>query len=223
MKIAIIGTAPHRAQAPFQEEGWEIWACSPGNMNLPRWDYWFEVHDLRWFLNNEGTEGYMEWLRGKAGPQVVMMNPGQAEWAAPCQAFPRAEVLAEWCPDLMTSSIAWMLAWAIMKKPEEIGIWGVDMAQPSEYGGQRPALKTLMWEARKRGIKLVLPAASDLLLPSKCYGDYLSPVGEKMERQQQDLLARIAEAEAKRAEADRSVAALRGALGQVVYVRDTFG
>lgn len=86
-----------------------------------------------------------------------------------------------------TNSISWMLAIAIMELAPEtngkravspeatIGVFGVDMmvagGQGSEYGWQRPSCEWLLGWARGAGIRVVLPAESDLLKTAFQYGD----------------------------------------------------
>lgn len=223
--IAIVGTAPaHRLQAPFNDPAWEVWACGPANMDLPRWDKWFEVHDLDYTkAHPDKSAAYLAWLLANQGPKIVAMHQQPAYGTDKCAAYPRAEVLAEFPEDLMTSSIAWMLALAIMQKPKAIGVWGVDMAQTDEYAYQRPACKVLMWEAGRRGIDVVLPTGCDLLLPSRVYGRTPNPLAVKVAQDQAEYRARLARAEQQLAQAQQEVTALRAVLQYADYIKATFG
>src|SRR5262245_29911805 len=71
LKIAIVGTAPSsRGLAPFNDPSWQIWVCSPGNMNaVPRVDAWFEIHsNLLWPECRSYGEPYVNWLRQQTFP-----------------------------------------------------------------------------------------------------------------------------------------------------------
>jgi hypothetical protein len=63
------------------------------------------------------------------------------------------------CPYMFTSSIAYMLAKAILDCEREgighIGIWGVMQASENEYVYQRPGIQYFITEAMKRGIKVI--------------------------------------------------------------------
>ena len=64
LKVAIVGTAPSsRLLAPFNDPSWQIWVCSPGNMNtVPRVDVWFEIHNnLTWPENQHYGLPYLDW------------------------------------------------------------------------------------------------------------------------------------------------------------------
>jgi hypothetical protein len=63
-----------------------------------------------------------------------------------------------------------MIAMAVMEGYEEIGVYGVDMAQNTEYDHQRPSCEYFLGFARGRGIKVTLPKTSDLLQCRWLYG-----------------------------------------------------
>lgn len=63
------------------------------------------------------------------------------------------------CPTMFTSSIAYMLAKAIVDCEAEgirqIGLWGIMQASEGEYAYQRPGIQYFLHEAMKRGIKVI--------------------------------------------------------------------
>lgn len=63
----------------------------------------------------------------------------------------------------LESSIAYMLAQAVLERVDRIGIWGVDLHCESEYAYQRPNLEYLIGLARGFGIKVFIPPHSALL------------------------------------------------------------
>ena len=76
MKVAIIGTAPSsRMLAPFDDDSFEIWACSPyfnietrTFCDLPRMTKFFELHEwdepaLVDKLREAQADGYKRWLK----------------------------------------------------------------------------------------------------------------------------------------------------------------
>ncbi len=93
----------------------------------------------------------------------------------PSVAYPKEE-LEKAFPDgqYQTSSISWMIALAMLEKFEEIHVYGVDMAQDTEWAEQRPACEYWIGLARGMGIKVYVPPTSDLL---KAIGQYGWPEG----------------------------------------------
>lgn len=155
MKIALVGCAPSYTDAPFRDPEWTVWACSSKNMRaLPRWDAWFELHVPL------GPNHYVEWLRTL--PIVYVREaaglPGEA-------LYPEADMRARFGPYFFTSSIAYMFALAITRKPEMIGLWGVEMATSGEYAGQRPGCHYFTQMARNEGIDVEVPDGCGLLAP----------------------------------------------------------
>jgi hypothetical protein len=63
----------------------------------------------------------------------------------------------------LESSIAYMVALAMLERVDRIGIWGVDLHCDSEYAYQRPNLEYLIGMARGMGIKVFVPPQSALL------------------------------------------------------------
>ena len=62
----------------------------------------------------------------------------------------------------LESSIAYMLALAVLEKVDRVGIWGVDLHCESEYSYQRPNLEYVIGLARAKGVKVYGIGAKDL-------------------------------------------------------------
>lgn len=69
-------------------------------------------------------------------------------------------------PWAFRSSIAWMLAKAIVdcerEKIPAIGLWGILQSSETEYEGQRQSTQYFLWEARRRGIEVLVAPESRL-------------------------------------------------------------
>src|ERR1700719_2764774 len=77
MRVAIVGTCPSsRMLAPFDDNSWEIWTCSPDNVGkLPRITRWFELHgDLGWENPPEWEEKFINWLNSQDFPLYVQLK-----------------------------------------------------------------------------------------------------------------------------------------------------
>lgn len=89
--------------------------------------------------------------------------------------FPKDRILEHFQRRYFTNSFSWMLGLAI-KGFEEIHLYGVDMSlvsedgSPSELEEQRPSIEWLLGWAMGLGIKVVIPAESDLLKAFCLYG-----------------------------------------------------
>lgn len=218
MKIAIIGSAPSSVDlAPYDDSSWEIWGCSAvASTHAKRVSAWFELHHY-----GEGdpaqyamTPQYVEFLRAQA---LVYMIRTYADIPG-SQAYPKGDILSEFGPYFFTSTVAWMLALAIKQTPSEIGLWGVDMAAREEYGYQRAGCHHFISLAKAQGIKITVPAQSDLLKPPPMYGlQTPSPLAIKMLTRRRELEARLAATQAQYDGLFREMMFLRGALDDMDY------
>lgn len=201
MKIALCGSAPSSARLapfsnakhqqwmegkvpttppPFQDDGYEIWGCSPGFWAVaPRATRWFEVHRWEpgqaWF-----SPEYVQFLTNFKGPVYTGARIPEIPNHV---VYPLDEIEAEFSSYFLSSSLSLMLALAIKEiekyrkvhpehDPNEdvIGLWGVDMAAGEEWASQRPGCQFFILEAMRRGIGIYLPPESDLMRPMPVYG-----------------------------------------------------
>lgn len=218
-KIAIVGSAPSSAGlAPYDDESWEIWACSGGTLPYAkRVTLWFELHDWKPDPSVYGWRPeYVEWLR-KAPVPVVMR---QAVPDVPSSiGYPEDAARREFGDSFWTSSVAWMMAAAILQNPEEIALFGIDMAARTEYEGQRSGVHFFAHMARQRGIKVTVPAQSDLLRPPPQYGMRAdSPMVVKLMTRQKELQQRLGTLQQQQDAAFREQLFLQGALDDLDYM-----
>ena len=160
MKVGILGTAWHFAKAPFNNPSWELWAANVGQ--VPRWDRWFDLHDD---ASIDTYAGHRAFLSSQTKPVYLKVKsiPGALE-------YPLAAMVEKYGTWFFTSTISYMLAMAIEEGAEEIGLWGVDMAHASEYGGQRAGCRFFLQVAKMKGIKLTLPPESEVIGEGRLYG-----------------------------------------------------
>ncbi len=220
-KIAIVGTAPSsRDLAPFGDSSWTIWACSHGNFGLiPRFDAWFELHALS--IIKGSFPDYFDALAAISDSPVFFRE--EHEDAPNSLLFPMAKYKAKYPHDFLSSSIAWLMAHAIDDSPSEIGIWGVDMADSTEYAAQRPGVLFFKHVAEMAGIRVTIPEQSDLNVQRRVYGDdAASPMAQKLSVRKAELEGRISAASLQRDELNREVVYLSGALDDLEYVIRSF-
>lgn len=158
-----------RHLAPYADPDVEIWGIGNGYLHLQRADKYFELHRPAEVL---GTIPVAEWwpAPAKLGAKVVITHPEipdkftrRADGTPTVEHFPFADVLAAFPRRYFTSTFAWLIAYAMLQEPEEIGIWGADMSNSEEWGTQKACVEHMLGIAEGRGIRVVIPSASLLL------------------------------------------------------------
>jgi hypothetical protein len=165
-KIAIVGTAPSScADAPYDDDSWEIWTLGANVENGKRITRLFELHTQHVLEEAGSWAGLFPYLE-KHGENVILGHENsQLPNATP---FPKDEIIARF-GSYFTSSIAWMIGYAILQKPDCIGLWGIDMMGDEEYGQQRPCCEYLLGIARGMGIVLTMADESPVLRSERLY------------------------------------------------------
>lgn len=181
-KICIMGFAPSsRDLAPFNEMDengkpvWEIWGENNLYNYIPRVDVLFQMHDLEevkryGVINSDrgqynGSDHY-KWLKEAKIPIVMQDHYPDIPYSAK---YPLEE-MNSFFEDYWTNSISYMIAMAVLAGPDEICIYGVDMARGSEYTEQRASVEYFIGVAKGAGIKVIVPNECDLLKSFTRYG-----------------------------------------------------
>lgn len=205
--------------APFNDPEWEIWTCSPSNIDLPRSDVFFEIHAWDTMARDAELTLFLGWLRRHPKVYLQKLNPLFPN----ALAYPVDEMIAKYGPFFFTSSLSYMFALALEQKPTHIGMWGVDMTATSEYEYQRPGCHYFMQKATDLGIEIVVPVESDIRAPTPRYGfRELNPMYRKLFVRRQELQARHADAVNRQNAAREEAVSLSGALEDVEYMINTW-
>lgn len=236
-KVAILGSAPSSVLlAPFGDPTWDIWGCSPGCYPVAkRVDRWFEIHRYEpgqpWF-----SPEYIQYMARFGGP-VYMVEP--VKDIPNSEYYPLDRVLNHVYAHIVdgkgvwrekrfdrsdfSSTIAWMIALAIVEGYDEIGLWGVDMSAQEEWFFQRSGCQSLIDAAKSIGIAVRVPCESDLLRPPPLYGFCeIDPAHIKGLARKRELEARIQNVVIAGQNAQREADHLRGALDQLEYNMKTW-
>lgn len=172
-KVAILGTVPHKIQAPFDDDEFEIWAIAHACLGDPlkRVDRIFEIHKwdevVKW-----GSPQSWE----KLHPDVPVYIREVREDVPHSVAFPfdrlakKFKIFDDREECMMTNSISWMVGLALDEDFEEIHIYGVNMSHSSEYGFQKPSCEYYLGLAKGMGKKIYVPTESDLCKSFHLYG-----------------------------------------------------
>lgn len=227
LKVAILGTAPGYMDAPFGDPSWEIWGLSRTYNSLPRYDRWFELHELEhvcstWSPGSEVAEraaraDYHRWLKTAECP-VYLRRPRPDRVPNGVQ-FPFTELLSRFPRRYFTNTVSWMIAQAISMGAEEVGVWGVDMALSSEYGHQRPSCEYFLGLAEGLGVKVTIPIKSDLLKTRRIYAlEDDDAFAKKLSQKRQEAQERQQQAQAQISNAQQVQWMTAGALDMLNYI-----
>lgn len=166
LKVAIVGGAPSSQMlAPFDDPEWEVWVL--GNQlsaykgkSINRI---FEIHDD---LTDKPPE-YPEWLVKHAYKNLVVSDafPIQGQEIYPEKAA--NELLG----GFLSSSPAYMIAYALLKGATDIGLYGIDMSvDDHEYFKQRPDMYAWIAYAKAKRVNVVIPEETPLFVSTYSEG-----------------------------------------------------
>ena len=165
--VCIVGMAPTTSHLFIHEpRGSEIWGLNQGHAlftseAMERFTRWFQVHPYEDMAARQRPElGHMEWLKQAKIP--VYMEELHPDIPSSVK-YPYEEVTAMLGGTYLTSAPAFMLALAIHERFELIKIYGIDMAENTEYQDQRPCFEFLLGFAIAQAINVWLPPGCPLL------------------------------------------------------------
>ena len=227
-KVAIVGSAPHMGMAPYEDHTWELWGVNIIWDAMPRWDRFFQLHSLEEIENDttRDPKEVLDWLKTDHGRPVYMVK--DYPQFPSCVAYPLAEIKEQFKfgrtrKPPFTNSISFMIALAIREGFEEIGVWGVDMADDTEYADQKPSVTYFMGIVDGMGLKLTLPEESDLLSCRYLYGfEEDGTFSKKLWVRTQELTARKKDIEAKHKEMEAALNYYQGALDDLDYFKNNW-
>jgi len=164
MKVAIVGGAPSSEMlAPYDDSDWEIWVL--GN-RLSRYlskrvTRVFEIHEN--LTEHPDPTKYKDWLHSHGLPLVVGERFASEYPSGHVTAFPYEQVSQLYGHLYLTSSPAYMVAYALLMGATDIAIYGVDLSiGDHEYFWQRPCMEAWIGFAKGRGVKVTIPAVSHI-------------------------------------------------------------
>jgi hypothetical protein len=169
-KVAIIGKCSNsRSDAPMHLDGWEIWGLAWDL--LPRCDRYFEMHE-NWRDHAGGgevAEHHKAWMAGLTVPIYMRRAEPEIPFSIAYPMDDVAALIGRTChgTPYLESSIAYMMALAMLEGAGHIGIWGCDLSTGGEYAYQRPNMEYLIGLARGRGVKVYVPPQNALLSPCR--------------------------------------------------------
>lgn len=199
--VAITGTATTTLfKAPWSDLSIEMWSVPSLHRLDPRLsvrvNLWFELHQKEY----AETFPWWEWALERQPPVLMQEACDDLTLSRP---YP-LEMVERQFGRYFTSSIAFMIAFAMIRGAKEISLFGIDMKGGDEYAYQRPCVEYLIGFAKGRGIKVNIPEHSDLLKSGYLYGYDFN--GHKREFTAQDLmLTELAEWRSRAIEAEEKL------------------
>ena len=159
MKVAIVcGSPSSEFMAPYDDEEWEIWVL--GNRLERHIDKRvtrvFEIHDN--LQEHHDPVKYAQWLASHNLPMIVGENfPLKNGF----EVYPYKAVEEMYGALYLTSSPAYMLAYALLRGATDIALYGVDLSVGDhEYFWQRPCVEAWIGFAKGRGVNVYIPEVS---------------------------------------------------------------
>ncbi len=168
--VYVVGFAPSWADTPWEQSDSHYWGMNALHKLAPdqKWNAWFQLHDIEEH-HKEDMEEHIKWLVSQPMP-IYMWEEHVEKYQLPnAVPYPRELIVAKY-GRYFTNTVSWMIAYAIEAAFSKIGVYGVDMAQDSEYGNQRPSCEYFLGWARGVGIEIDIPPNSDLLKSPWLYG-----------------------------------------------------
>ena len=216
-KVCIMGfSGSSREKAPFYDEAYEVWGLNQLYRHIPRADRWFDIHENYDEHVVEGTD-HVGWLRSCKIP--VYMNEHHEQFPTSVR-YP-IETMMDFFGeqhlkplDYYTSTVAYMIALAIVEEFTTIAVYGVDMVAGTEYADQKPCVEYYLGVAAGRGITIELPNNTALLTQHHRYG-YEKP--KKGFVTTEEFLIRKKAIDDKRKELTIQLAILDGAAQEDAY------
>lgn len=213
-KVAIIGYTDSKQHAPWQDPTWEKWGINDLHHWIPteQCSRWYDLHPIDGIRNDPQ---HMQWLQTTTLP--VFMWEAQSDLPMSIE-YPKTEVTARF-GRYFTNSISWMIAHALYEGVTHLGIWGVDMAQGTEYAAQRPSCEYFIGMAAGMGIQVFIPEQSDLIKSANLYGaEDDSALRAKLLARDAELRTRLEDAQQQRAQSEAAINQLTGAIEQNTYI-----
>lgn len=163
-KVAIVGFTEHRSETPWDDLEFDIWGLNGLYVykDCRRFTRWFDLHPFA-TIGPERIKAYGQM------PITVMLQEPHPE-VPRSVTFPKAAVERGLGTEYFTNSISWMVGLAICENYREIHIYGVDMAQDTEYRFQRANLEYICGIGKGMGRKIVIATGSDLVSATHQYG-----------------------------------------------------
>jgi len=194
--VAMVGYSPTTRDLVPWDEDVEVWTLNHGHSAsfIKRMDYVFEIHPIGYLKKNIGTSQndreHWEWLTQPHGDIKIIMHDHFPEIPNSVK-FDHSRAVREF-GNFFTSSLAFMIAQALMEEIDRIEIYGFDMKSDSEYNYQRDSAEYFIGLAMGKGVDVYLPPECNLL-KGKIYAFNDNSIGlrQKMEIRIWEIMGQV--------------------------------
>ncbi len=201
-QIGIVGYTVSREDAPWGDPAWELWPVNNLHLFLKpeqQATRWFDLHSAKTI---EEDAPHVEWLRSTDTPVYLWANAIRDDYKSSVP-FPMEHIDAYFeglfGHEYYTNSVSYLIAYAIycLKTTGDgtgcIGLWGIDMAQGTEYSAQRPSCEYWLGIAEGGGLTVHIAERADLLKAIGQYGrdEALTMFMVKMRARTEELSGRL--------------------------------
>jgi len=223
--VAIVGFAPGsmtQVRAFFDDPGWEIWGLNQLYITFPmmaeKATRWFQIHRRESYDRNvDRDHSHHGWMQAQRNFPIYMETK-QPDVPMSVD-FPWEPLISSF-GSYFTNSISWMIALAIFEGFKKIALYGIDMAQDSEFEYERPSVEYFLGIAKGAGIELIIPAESDLLKTMWIYPlENSNPFRERIEGRMRELRGRVNQHAFAEQENHDARLQLLGALDNMQYIK----
>ncbi len=169
-EVIILGWGPSRCECPFDKE---TWMCNFGDHAADRADY----HPARVdkiFLFDNAKFFNTETIR-QNGSVVITKDSNIPILEAAnikCEAYPLKEIIAKFGTSYFSTTIPYMIAYAMLHGYEQIDLYGIDHVQHTSYVLEKCGVEYWTGRAEQAGIKVNVSKGSAICktFNGKLYG-----------------------------------------------------
>jgi len=230
--LCIVGTASTSGDAPYDMEidgdyVYDIWGINTAlaKDDVKRLDVCFEMHPKRYW----GLQAVTERLKDFDGPVYMQDHYKEIPNSV---SYPREAITEKYHLEAMgdnlyvTTTMVWMLLFALEEGYTDISIYGVHMAHETEYAYQRSSMSWVLgiihgWILDGKPYKLTIPPESELLKAEYEYGyDEPTKAMQYLQGRQQGMKAGIDQANGQIKSLEISKWKTEGALSEAKHIHD---
>jgi hypothetical protein len=178
--VAIVGGAIATAEfAPFNDKNWDIWGMAWHTQALQRTDLLFDIHHpgfkgegtYRLHYNSHHNRTYVDKVNASGVP--IICDPLALATFTNGIPYPLDEVKAIFPRrDFLECTVSYMIAYAIWKGYERIGLWGCHFTGKDEYQYQLPSVTWLLGYAEAHEIEVYICPGGPLMASGYNAGRY---------------------------------------------------
>jgi len=158
-KLAIVGFADTKNEAPFNDSSYEIWSLNEFGLDLPRTTRLFQMHGRDIVENNTKDKKHLQKL--KEYKNTIYMKRNYKDIPNSVM-YPIRKIRGKY-GNIFASTFDYMMALAIEEGFTRVELYGIDMSIYSEYQRQRPTAMFFIGYAKGKGIDIWIHPKSGIV------------------------------------------------------------